>query len=248
LQPQPQLQPQLQPPPPPEPPPPAPPESQPPPRPPAAAARARSAPRRAAPRRRAAAAFVPVVLLALAAAAAAVVLLTSDGDRDGKPSPQNAQNAQRADRGAQPRTEKTKREKTKANETKPQKTKPETTPPEQPAPAAQPAEPAAPQDTQVPTASIDPARGAQLNDQGFAMMQGGDFAGAVPILQQAVAAWPEDSSELQYAYALFNLGKALNRSGRAAEAIPYLEKRLRWQDQRATVQAELDLARRNAQG
>jgi tetratricopeptide (TPR) repeat protein len=79
-------------------------------------------------------------------------------------------------------------------------------------------------------------------------MQRGDFADAVPILQQAVGAWPQDSGDLRYGYALFNLGKALNRSGRAAEAIPYLEKRLRWADQRETVQAELDLARRNAQG
>ena len=57
--------------------------------------------------------------------------------------------------------------------------------------------------------------------------------------------WPEDSRDINYAYALFNLGKSLNRSGRPDEAIPYLEKRLTWDDQRETVQAELDLARRN---
>jgi predicted Zn-dependent protease len=47
-------------------------------------------------------------------------------------------------------------------------------------------------------------------------------------------------------HALFNLGQALNRSGNPEEAIPYLEKRLTFDDQRETVQAELDLARRNA--
>ena len=93
-----------------------------------------------------------------------------------------------------------------------------------------------------------PARGAELNDQGFALIQQGDFAGAVPVLQEAVASWPEDSRELTYAYALFNLGQALNRSGRAAEAIPYLEKRLTWDNQTDKVQAELDDARRNAGG
>ncbi len=77
-------------------------------------------------------------------------------------------------------------------------------------------------------------------------MQQGDYAGAVPILQQAVASFPEDSQDLNYAYALFNLGKSLNRSGSPDEAIPYLEKRLNWPDQRETVQAELDLAKRNA--
>ena len=94
--------------------------------------------------------------------------------------------------------------------------------------------------------TVDPARGAELNDQGFALIQQGDYAGAVPVLQEAVASWPQDSRELTYAYALFNLGQALNRSGRAAEAIPYLEKRLTWDDQTDTVQAELDDARRNA--
>jgi serine/threonine-protein kinase len=74
----------------------------------------------------------------------------------------------------------------------------------------------------------------------------GDFAAAVRVLQQAVAAWPEDSTDLNYAYALYNLGKSLNRSGRAAEAIPYLEKRLRWSNQRGIVKKELKLARKMA--
>jgi eukaryotic-like serine/threonine-protein kinase len=95
---------------------------------------------------------------------------------------------------------------------------------------------------------FDPARGAQLNNQGYSLMQSGDYAGAVPILQEAVSLWPEDSQDINYAYALFNLGKSLNRSGNPDEAIPYLEKRLNWNDQRETVQAELDLARRNAGG
>jgi tetratricopeptide (TPR) repeat protein len=77
-------------------------------------------------------------------------------------------------------------------------------------------------------------------------MQQGDFAGAVPLLEQAVGSYPEDSQDMGYAYALFNLGKSLNRSGRPDEAIPVLEKRLVFSDQRETVQRELDLARANA--
>jgi eukaryotic-like serine/threonine-protein kinase len=115
---------------------------------------------------------------------------------------------------------------------------------QQPAEEQAPAEPAPEQES----GSNEPATGAQLNEQGFALMQQGDYAGAVPILQRAVASWPEDSQDINYAYALFNLGKSLNRSGNPDEAIPYLEKRLNWNDQRETVQAELDLARRNAEG
>ena len=95
-------------------------------------------------------------------------------------------------------------------------------------------------------AAVDPARGASLNDQGFALMQQGDFAEAVPLLEQAVASYPEDSQDIGYAYALFNLGKSLNRSGRPDEAIPVLERRLVFPDQRETVQRELDLARASA--
>ncbi len=53
-----------------------------------------------------------------------------------------------------------------------------------------------------------------------------------------------DNRDIEYAYALFNLGKALNRSGNPEAAIPYLERRLAFSDQRSTVQAELDAARR----
>ena len=95
-------------------------------------------------------------------------------------------------------------------------------------------------------AAVDPARGAALNDQGFALMQQGDFAEAVPLLERAVASYPEDSQDIGYAYALFNLGKSLNRSGRPDEAIPVLERRLVFPDQRETVQRELDLARASA--
>ena len=101
-------------------------------------------------------------------------------------------------------------------------------------------------ETTEPVTTLDPVRGAQLNNQGFALMGRGEFGAAVPILQEAVASWPEDSTDIDYAYALFNLGKSLNRAGRPDEAIPYLEKRLAWNDQRATVQAELDLAVSNA--
>ena len=71
-----------------------------------------------------------------------------------------------------------------------------------------------------------PASGPELNAQGFELMQAGRYEEAVPVLQQAVATWPEDSRDIEYAYALFNLGKSLTEAGDPEAAIPYLEKRL----------------------
>ena len=126
--------------------------------------------------------------------------------------------------------------------------------PERQPPAADPVETApagvAPEPTTTPTEPVsspsDPASGSELNDQGYALLQQGDAAGAVPLLQEAVDAYGDDTSDLGYAYALFNLGTALRQSGDPAAAIPILEERLQYPDQQETVQAELDLARKEA--
>ena len=65
--------------------------------------------------------------------------------------------------------------------------------------------------------------GAALNDAGFTKMQAGDYAGALPLLQQAVAklsgvGFPNE------AYANYNLGYTLLQLGRCSEAVPYLER------------------------
>jgi tetratricopeptide (TPR) repeat protein len=88
--------------------------------------------------------------------------------------------------------------------------------------------------------------GAALNQQGFEMIQAGDPEGAVPVLEEAVASFPEGSEDLDYAYALFNLGNALRLSGRPDEAIPVLEQRLQIPNQTATVEEELEAARSEA--
>jgi serine/threonine protein kinase len=65
--------------------------------------------------------------------------------------------------------------------------------------------------------------GHALNDQGYKKMQAGDYAGAVPLLQQAVqklaGTGPRDPYE---AFANYNLGYSLLKLGRCNEAIPYL--------------------------
>ena len=51
---------------------------------------------------------------------------------------------------------------------------------------------------------------------------------------------------MNYAYALFNLGKSLRLAGRPDEAIPVLEQRLKIPNQTGTVQRELELAKQQA--
>jgi len=108
-------------------------------------------------------------------------------------------------------------------------------------------EPAEPAETEPPPASEGSSEsGAALNEQGYAMIQAGEYEAAVPVLEEAVAAYPEGSEDLNYAYALFNLGSALRQSGRPDEAIPVLEQRLAIPNQTATVERELEAARAEA--
>jgi eukaryotic-like serine/threonine-protein kinase len=103
---------------------------------------------------------------------------------------------------------------------------------------------APPADAEDPAPEPEPAGDpAGLNDEGYRLMQAGDYAGAIPLLEQAVAAYPEGSQELTYAYALYNLGRSLRLAGRAAEAVPILERRLRIPNQAGTVRRELAAAR-----
>jgi predicted Ser/Thr protein kinase len=61
--------------------------------------------------------------------------------------------------------------------------------------------PPAPEPPPPPAGS---ASGAELNDQGFALMRQGDFAGALPLLEEAVQKLA-GTGELTEAYALYNL-------------------------------------------
>ena len=85
--------------------------------------------------------------------------------------------------------------------------------------------------------------GAQLNDEGYSLIQEGRYDEAVPVLKQAVNSFPAGTADITYAYALYNLGHALRLAGRPDEAIPVLERRLQIPDQTETVQRELDAAR-----
>jgi eukaryotic-like serine/threonine-protein kinase len=198
---------------------------------PLAAATTTSARRPAARRSPSFAAPLAAVLILLAAAAVVAAVLLAGGDDGDK---------QQADRPTQRQEQREQAQSpAQGDEASPDEgetgqtteTAPDETAPAETAPTDQP---------------IDPAQGTALNEQGYVLMQQGDYAGAVPVLRKAVASWPEDSTDLNYAYALYNLGASLNRSGNPAEAIPYLEKRLNWSNQRGVVKKELELARQNA--
>jgi tetratricopeptide (TPR) repeat protein len=66
------------------------------------------------------------------------------------------------------------------------------------------------------------------------------------VLEEAVASYPAGSQDLDYAYALFNLGNALRLSGQPEAAIPILERRLEIPNQTSTVEEELEAARAEA--
>ena len=168
--------------------------------------------------------LVPLLAIALVALAAAAIAgaVLSGGD-DGSSS-----------NSGTPATP-TKKKEPKAKQEPKQKA-------EKPKKSETPAAPAPSDDT----SGYDPARGAQLNSQGFALMSKGDYNGAIPLLQQAVKSFPRDTSDLNYAYALFNLGKSLRLAGRPDEAIPVLEQRLGIPNQTGTVQKELELAKKQA--
>jgi serine/threonine-protein kinase len=98
------------------------------------------------------------------------------------------------------------------------------------------------------TASDDPVA---LNNQGFALIQQGSPTAAVPSLQRSVDAFRKQgrTGQIDYAYALYNLGNALRLSGRPSDAIPYLEERLRVSNyKRGVVKQELKTAKRMAGG
>lgn len=107
----------------------------------------------------------------------------------------------------------------------------------------------------APPAPVSPALATQLEGQGHSLLDAGQYAGAIPVLRRALAATGEQTNAcleptsdtcLTYAYALYDLGRALRLSGDSAAAVPILEARLQIDNQRPTVAAELQLARERA--
>ncbi|HEY6145841.1 MAG TPA: serine/threonine-protein kinase [Solirubrobacterales bacterium] len=175
-------------------------------------------------------ALIALLAFVAALAAVAVIALAGGGDDQQTPAPQTAKKGAKANKSAEPAAKTT-------AAAAPEEEAEEPAPEPEAAPEAEP---------EAATEAADSGSGASLNEQGYELIQAGDYEAAVPVLEGAVAAYPEGSEDLDYAYALFNLGSALRLSGRPEEAIPVLEQRLQIPNQTATVEQELEAARAEA--
>jgi eukaryotic-like serine/threonine-protein kinase len=113
----------------------------------------------------------------------------------------------------------------------------------------------------TPTSTTPPATGdgsasasgqsaTALNNTGYGMLPS-DPQGALPLLSQAVEKFRAagDTSSTDYAYSLYNYGWALRLAGRPADAIPYLQERLKISSyKRDIVEQELKTAQAAAGG
>jgi serine/threonine protein kinase len=96
----------------------------------------------------------------------------------------------------------------------------------------------------TPSSSTPSGSAVGLQAQGHQELAAGNYGGAISTLHQALSA--SDPSSLTYAYALYDLGRALMLSGDPQAAIPVLEQRLRIPNQTPVVQQTLDQARQQA--
>jgi hypothetical protein len=97
------------------------------------------------------------------------------------------------------------------------------------------------------------AQAVELDLRGHGLLESGQYAAAIPVLRMTLAATgaqvavcqhPASTACLTYAYALFDLGRALRLSGHPAAAVGLLRARLQIDNQSGVV--ELELARAEA--
>jgi len=81
------------------------------------------------------------------------------------------------------------------------------------------------------------------NNQAWSMMQNGDYAGALPLLQDAQAQLSGQGS-LAEAYTDYNLGYTLTQLGQCGEAMPYLERSWALQPGRKEVREAIKQAKK----
>ena len=186
--------------------------------------------------------WVPVLALFVVAIAAIAIALVSGGDDDGS-SPVPA--AGGGEPAAKQQGEARKNEQPAA----PAPAEPTPAEPE-PAPAPEPTPEPPPLDgVPQPSGAGGSAEAEQLHLDGYEALEAGDYNRAIDLNTRAIEAFPEGTTwedDINYAYALYSLGRALRLAGRPDEAIPVLEARRAIPNQTATVQRELDLARRQA--
>jgi len=85
------------------------------------------------------------------------------------------------------------------------------------------------------------ADASDLNTQGYRLLLAGNYAAALPLLQQAVAGLTDPANPVT-AYANFNLGQTLVRLSRCSEAVPYLQRALQLEPASQQVAAAIGYA------
>ena len=85
------------------------------------------------------------------------------------------------------------------------------------------AEPEPPPEETTPTQPQSGGSPSALNDEGFRLMQAGDYAGALPLLEQAVAG-ASGSGSLTEAYASYNLANTRFQLGRCDGVLELLDR------------------------
>jgi tetratricopeptide (TPR) repeat protein len=111
-------------------------------------------------------------------------------------------------------------------------------------PSAPDSQPARPQSNTAAAVQLQ-AEGHQLLGEGHYENAIGDLRSALTSTGQSAAGCAQPTTEvcLTYAYALYDLGRALRLGGNPTAALPILAERLRIDNQRPVVEHELDLAR-----
>jgi RNA polymerase subunit RPABC4/transcription elongation factor Spt4 len=95
---------------------------------------------------------------------------------------------------------------------------------------------------QQPVVQSD-AEGARLNLQAYELIQQKNYQEAEPILRRALQSFRPGTTAVEYKYAMYNLGHVLRRTGRAKEAIPYLEQCVKMDPAWSKAQTELAVAK-----
>jgi hypothetical protein len=85
--------------------------------------------------------------------------------------------------------------------------------------------------------------GARLNLEAYELIQQKNYQQAEPILRRALQSFRSGTTAVEYKYALYNLGHVLRRTGKAKEAIPFLEHCVKIDPAWSKAQTELALAK-----
>jgi hypothetical protein len=85
--------------------------------------------------------------------------------------------------------------------------------------------------------------GARLNLEAYELIQQKNYQPAETILRTALQSFRPGTTAVEYKFALYNLGHVLRRTGRAKEAIPFLEQCVKIDPAWSKAQTELAIAK-----